>query len=152
VAFTPKIICTNYIVATPEKVWEALTEEKYIQQYFFGRRIESDWKAGSAFAYYMADGEIDIQGKIVECDKPRLFSFAWHPEWLDEYGKEAEALVRFRIDPLGDLVRLTLTESHQRDISDGLLEGGRKGWPVVMSGIKTLLETGKPMPLKDFPK
>jgi uncharacterized protein YndB with AHSA1/START domain len=151
-AFIPKIICTVYIVSTPEKVWEALTKEEYTKQYFFGRRVESNWKDGTPITYYMPDGEVDMRGRIVKYDELRLLSFAWRVEWLDEYSKLAEALLTFRIEQLGEVVRLTLTESHQWDVKDELLEGGRKGWPVVLNGLKTLLETGKAMPLDDFPK
>src|SRR5271155_1175456 len=114
-AYTPRTVCTSYIVSTPEKVWEGLTAEQYTKQYFFGRRIESDWKVGSPITYFMENGEVDIRGKIVECDKPYILSLTWRAEGLEEYRKLPEALVTFRIDPLGGLVRLTATEAHDWD-------------------------------------
>jgi hypothetical protein len=61
-----------------------------------------------------------------------------------------ENLVTFQIDPLGEVVRLTMTESHQEPVEDKLLEGGRRSWPIILSGLKTLFETGRPLPKFDL--
>ncbi len=143
---SPDTVYVNYIVATPEAVWAALTDPALTQQYFFGRRIESDWRAGSTVLYLKDDGRVDVQGKILVCDEPRLLSYTWRVMWLDEYRGLPEAIVTFRIEPLGDMVRLTMTEHHPTPIDDKYLEGGRRGWPMILSGLKTLLETGRPMP------
>ncbi len=143
---SPDTVYVNYIAASPEKVWTALTDAAFTVQYFFGRRIESDWKVGSTVLYLKEDGRVDVQGRILVCDEPRLLSYTWRVMWLDEYRGLPEAIVTFQIDPLGDVVRLTMTESHPTAIDDKYLEGGRRGWPVILSGLKTLLETGRPLP------
>jgi len=135
-----------YIVAPAERVWAALTQEEWTQQYFFGRRIESDWKAGSQVLYLNAEGRVDIQGRVILSDEPRLLSYTWRVMWLDEYRGLPEAIVTFQIDPLGDIVRLTMTEAHPTPIDDKYLDGGRRGWPYILSGLKTLLETGSALP------
>lgn len=68
-------------------------------------------------------------------------SVTWHVEWLEEYRHLPENLVTFQLDPLGEVVRLTTTESHQEPMDEKILEGGRRGWPVILSGLKSLLET-----------
>lgn len=143
---TPDTTYVNYIVAPPEKVWAALTDGDITRQYFFGRRIESDWKAGSQVLYLKDDGRVDIQGRVIAVDEPRLLSYSWRVMWIEEYRMLPEAIVTFQIDPLGELVRLTMTESHPTPIDEKYVEGGRRGWPYVLSGLKTLLETDRPMP------
>jgi uncharacterized protein YndB with AHSA1/START domain len=144
--YIPKIVYVTYIVTTPEKVWAALTSSEFTRQYCFGRSIESDWQIGSPVTYWQPDGTLDVKGVVVECDPPRLLTITWHVEWIPELLSLAENLVSFQIDALGDLVRLTMTQSHREAIDEELLEGGRKGWPIILSGLKTLLETGRPLP------
>ncbi|HVB56774.1 MAG TPA: SRPBCC family protein [Candidatus Acidoferrales bacterium] len=155
--FKPKTVYVTYIVTTPEKLWAALTDAAFTKQYFFGRRVESDWSAGSAVTYRMEDGRPDVYGKVLQCQPPRLLSFTWNVEWredhathlgksLDELRRLPECSVTFQLDDLGEVVRLTMTESHQLDPDESLLEGGRRGWPVILSGLKSLLETGHALP------
>jgi uncharacterized protein YndB with AHSA1/START domain len=142
----PSSVFVTYIVTTAERLWESLTSGQITQQYFFGRRMESDWKVGSPFKLVMEDGRIDSQGKILECDPPRRLAVTWHVEWMEEFRHLPEAIVTFQIDPLGNVVRLTVSEFHPEGIDPKYVEGGRRGWPVVLSGLKTLLETGRPLP------
>jgi len=67
----PSSVFVTYLVTTPEKLWEALTNREAAEQYFFGRRMQSDWKVGSPFKLVMEDGRIDSQGKVLECDPAR---------------------------------------------------------------------------------
>jgi uncharacterized protein YndB with AHSA1/START domain len=137
------------IATTPEKLWTALTDGAQTARYFFGRRIESDWKVGSTVKYWQADGTLDVSGTILECDPPKRVSFTWKVEWIDEFRDLPPAIVTFALDELGQVVRLTMTEAHPVAIDEKLLEGGRRGWPAILSGLKTLLETGKPLPSFD---
>ena len=139
-------IYTNYIAASPEKAWNALTDGAITPLYFFGRRIESDWKVGATVLYLKDDGRVDIQGRVLICDEPRLLSYTWRVMWLDEYRGLPEAIVTFQIDPLGEMIRLTMTEGHPTPIDEKYLEGGRRGWPLILSSLKSLLETGQPLP------
>lgn len=143
---SPEAVYVIYIATTPEKLWAALTAGELTKQYFFGRRIESDWKVGSPFALWMEDGRVDVNGRVLECDPPRRLTVTWHVEWLEEFRRLPDAIVGYRIEPLGDVVRLTVTESHDESLPEKYKEGGRRGWPVILCGLKTLLETGRPMP------
>lgn len=146
--FIPKTVYVIYIAATPAEVWAALTQPEFTRQYFFGRSIELEPKVGGEFILRMQDGRIDTKGKVVEYDPPRRLSVTWRVEWVEEMRKLPECLVTYQIDALGDAVRLTMSESHQWNIPEALLAGGRQGWPVIMSSLKSLLETGKPIVVK----
>jgi uncharacterized protein YndB with AHSA1/START domain len=151
----PEIVYITYIASTAETVWTALTNGESTKQYFFGRRIESDWKVGSKMTLWMPDGRVDTQGKVLKAERPRLLQYTWHVEWMEELRNLPSTLVTFRIDPLGEVVRLTLThESFEEDpeVDETLWENGRNGWAAILSGLKTLLETGRPLPPFDLSK
>ena len=143
---TPDTVYVTYIVSTPEKVWAALTSSDFTRQYFFGRSVESDWKTGSPWILRMPDGRVDTQGRVLEADPPRRLSLTWHVEWVEEFRDLPEAIVTYDIEKVGEAVRLTMTESHPEPIDEKYLEGGRSGWPFILSGLKSLLETGRPLP------
>ncbi|MBA3313480.1 MAG: SRPBCC family protein [Planctomycetota bacterium] len=145
----PVHVYVTYIATTPEKVWEALTSSEITPLYFFGRRVESDWKIGSPFRMWQEDGTLDVQGQVLECDPPRRLSVTWHVEWVEEVRHLPEVVVTYQIDPLGEVVRLTMTESHPTPVDEKYHEGGRRGWPVILSSLKSYLETGEPLPAFD---
>jgi uncharacterized protein YndB with AHSA1/START domain len=148
--FKPKTVYVTYISTTPEKVWEALTTGEITKQFFFGRRIELELQPGGVFRFWQPDGTLDVEGQVVECDPPRKLSVTWRVMWIEEMRKLPECLVTYQIDDLGKVVRLTMTEAHQIELDEKMLEGGRRGWPVILNNLKTLLETGNPMPEFDF--
>ena len=148
--FKPNTVYVTYIAAPPEKVWQALTTGDITAQFFFGRRIEIELKPGGAFRFWQPDGTLDVEGRVVECDPPRKLSVTWRVMWIEELRKLPDCLVTYQIDDLGKVVRLTMTEAHQIDLDDKILEGGRRGWPVILNNLKTLIETGSPMPEFNF--
>src|SRR4051812_36428512 len=103
----PSSVFVTYIVTTPETLWKALTDGDFTRQYFFGRRMESDWETGSPWKLVMEDGRTDSQGKVLESEPPRKLSLTWHVEWIEEFRQLPGAKVTFEIDPLGDVARLT---------------------------------------------
>lgn len=147
----PSSVFVIYIATTPQQTWEALTNGDFTEQYFFGRRMESDWKSGSSWKLMMADGRIDCQGKVLESDPPRRLALTWHVEWIEDMRRLPEAVVTFEIDGLGGVVRLTVSEFHPKGIDEKYVEGGRRGWPIILSGLKSLLETGRPLPKFELP-
>lgn len=148
--YTPKTTYVTYISAPPERIWTALTSAEDTRHYFFGMNVDSDWKVGATVKYVRADGTLDVQGEVIECEAPRRLSVTWHVEWHEEFRRLSPAVVTFQIDALGDVSRLTLTEAHSDNIDDRLLEGGRHGWPIILCNLKTMLETGHPMPKFDM--
>jgi uncharacterized protein YndB with AHSA1/START domain len=143
----PDWVFIIYIATTPEKLWDALTSPEFTEQYFFGRRIESDWKVGSTVTYWMPDGRPDVQGRVLQSDPPRLLSFTWRVVWNEELRNLPEGRVSFQLEPSGDVVRLTVGEYFGHPVKEEWLEPGLQGWSMILSGLKTLLETGRPLPL-----
>jgi uncharacterized protein YndB with AHSA1/START domain len=145
---TESTVYVTYIAAAPERVWTALTSADFTAHYFFGRRVESDWRAGSPWTLFKPDGAADVTGVVRESDPPRKLVLTWRVTGIPAMAHLPECLVTYEIEPAGDgVVRLTMTESHPVPIPAHLLEGGRRGWPMILSGLKSLLETGRPLPL-----
>jgi uncharacterized protein YndB with AHSA1/START domain len=149
--FTPATVYTIYIASTPEQVWEALTSAEFSKQYFFGNTVEIEQKVGGSYIVRTPDGALHISGEVAECDPPRRLTFTFNVNWPDLIEKLGPTLVSYEIEPAGDAVRLTMTESHDRPLSDAILEGGRQGWPAILSSLKSVLETGKPLQVKMGP-
>lgn len=151
--FKPKTVYVTYIAATPEKVWQALTSSEFTRKYFWDRTIEIEPKRGGAFVLRLPDGRVNVQGKVMEYDPPRKLSVTWHVEWPEDFRKLPECLVTYEIAPAGEAVRLTMMESHSWEVPEAILSGGKTGWPAVLSGLKSLLETGKvPAIAMELPK
>jgi uncharacterized protein YndB with AHSA1/START domain len=152
---TESTIYVTYIRASAEKVWDALTSADFTKQFFFGQSVESDWREGSPWRLRKADGEISVTGVVREAKRPHTLVLTWnvpHPEQ-----KFPECIVSYEIADAGEHgVRLTLTEAHPTPIPRAWLAGGREGWPKIISGLKTLLETGVPlnipMPQQEKPR
>ena len=149
--FKPTLVYAIYIASTPEKVWEALTNGEFTRQYFFGNSVEVDLRVGGAYLLRAPDGSLRICGEVIECDPPKKLTVTFNVNWPALIEKLGPTLVSYEIEPVGDVVRLTLTESHDRPISDDILSGGRQGWPAILSSLKSLLETGTPLVIRMAP-
>jgi uncharacterized protein YndB with AHSA1/START domain len=149
--FKPTTVYTIYIAATPEQVWQALTTAEFSRRYFSGQAVEVDLKIGGAFIVRAADGSLHISGEVFECDPPRRLTVTFNVNWPALIEKLGPTLVTYEIEPAGNAVRLTMTESHDRPIDDDILSGGRQGWPAILSSLKSLLETGEPLTVKMAP-
>jgi len=150
-AFRPAIVYTIYIACTPEKVWQALTTAEFSRQYFSGFAIEADLRIGGAFVARAPDGSVHIGGEVLECDPPKKLTITWNVNWPALVEKLGPTLVTYLIEPAGDAVKLTMLQSHDRDIGDDILSGGREGWPAILSSLKSVLETGRPLAVKMQP-
>jgi uncharacterized protein YndB with AHSA1/START domain len=149
--FKPAIVYTIYIASTPEQVWQALTSAEFSRRYFFGNAVEVDLKVGGAYVMRTPDGSLHITGEVVECEPPRRLTVTFNVNWPELIEKLGPTLVSYQIEPAGDAVRLTMTESHDRPLGDDILSGGRQGWPAILSSLKSLLETGKAPVIKMEP-
>jgi uncharacterized protein YndB with AHSA1/START domain len=149
--FRPDTVYAIYIASTPEKVWQALTTAEFSQQYFFGFAIEMETRVGGSFIVRAGDGSTHIDGEVLVCDPPRKLSVTWNVNWQGLVEKLGQTVVTYEIVLAGDAVRLTMTESHERELSEDILSGGRTGWPAILSSLKSLLETGKPLAVKMEP-
>ena len=137
----PEFVYVTYIETTPEKLWEALTNSEFSKRYWFGTEVRSDWKVGSPFAL-VTDGKTSDTGEILAADPPRLLSYTFKHELFEEMRDEPATKVVFTIEPFGEIVKLTVTHEGFADGSK-LLGAVSKGWPAILSGLKSLLETGE---------
>ncbi|HEX6508710.1 MAG TPA: metalloregulator ArsR/SmtB family transcription factor [Chloroflexota bacterium] len=151
----PEFVYTTFIQATPERVWQALTEPAFTQRYW-GLTIDSDWKPGSTFTLEQGGVTIaDPAQVILESEPHRRLAYTWHtftPEWgkasgfSDEFlariSSERRSKVTFNIEPVGELVKLTVIHDNFEPGSP-VQEMVSGGWPGVLSSLKTLLETGE---------
>ena len=149
--FKPMTVYTIYIASTPEKVWEALTSAEFSRKYFFGNAVEVDLRVGGAFVVRTPDGSLHISGEVIECEPARKLTVTFNVNWPALIEKLGPTLVTYEIEQVGEAVKLTMSESHDRPLSDDILSGGRQGWPAILSSLKSLLETGKPLVVKMAP-
>lgn len=141
-----KFVYVTYVRTTPQKLWDALTRPEFIKQYWWpaGSTIESEWTPGSSWSMAFADGRVCDTGEILESDPPRRLVLKWHNELIPEFKAEGTVTGVYLLEQDGDSVRLTI--SHTMDIDNSkLIEGCSFGWPMVLSSLKSFMETGKPM-------
>jgi uncharacterized protein YndB with AHSA1/START domain len=137
----PEFVYVTYIKTTPERLWEALTSSEFSRRYWFDTELRSDFKVGSPLALVMG-GKVTDTGKILEADRPRRLSYTFRHELDDGMRKEGPTRVVFTLEPHGALVKLTLIHDNFAEGSK-LLDGISKGWPAILSNLKSLLETGE---------
>ncbi|MGH7843632.1 MAG: SRPBCC family protein [Candidatus Binatia bacterium] len=126
---------------------EALTDGEFTRRYWGGRRIQSDWKAGSTIRHVREDGGIDWQGEVLQSQPPRLLAYTFHMRISDKHHRERRSRVTFELQPMGSVVKLILTHDDFQAES-ATLETTRHGWPAIVSSLKSLLETGSPLPFQ----
>ena len=129
-----------YIKTMPERLWEAITDPKMRAKYSFGVETSSDWTPGSSYESSVP-GVIDIAaGENLEVDPPRRLVQSFNALWSDEVKSEGTSRVTWEIEPVGDSCQLTVTHDELREDANSEIYGG---WPMILSGLKTLLETGE---------
>ena len=130
-----------YIKTTPERLWEAITDEHSRSVYSFGVGVASEWTQGSAYQASHPSGVRISAGENLEVDPPRRLVQSFTALWSQDVESEGASRVTWEIEPVGqDSCRLTVTHSELREGANEELYGG---WPMILSGLKTLLETGE---------
>jgi uncharacterized protein YndB with AHSA1/START domain/DNA-binding transcriptional ArsR family regulator len=128
-----------YIKTTPERLWEAIVDPAQRRKYSFGASASSDWKPGSH--YELASGPMKLaEGENLEVDPPRRLVQSFTAVWSEEVRAEGTSRVTWEIEQVEDSCRLTVTHDRLREGANGELYGG---WPMILSGLKTLLESGE---------
>ncbi len=130
-----------YIRTTPERLWEAITDPEIRSKYQFGGVVKSDWTPGSRIemSHPNAPGLLS-EGENLEVDPPRRLVQSMVALWSDEAKAEGTSRVTWEIEPVGDSCRLTVTHDQMREGASNEIYGG---WPMILSGLKTWLETGE---------
>jgi uncharacterized protein YndB with AHSA1/START domain len=130
-----------YIKTTPERLWEAITSSERRAQYNFGVGVRSDWTAGSSYEGVHPKAPAPIfEGENLEVDPPRRLVQSYTALWGEDVESEGTSRVTWEIEPVADSCRLTVTHDQLREGANDQLFGG---WPMILSGLKTLLETGE---------
>ena len=138
-------VYVTYIRTTPEKLWAALTTSEFMTKYWFGMKIDTDWKTGSPWKLAFPDGRVADAGEIVEIEKPNRLVLNWRNQFRPELHEEGYARCVMKIEPAGEVVKLTII--HEIDKPGSKLIGAVSiGWPKILSSLKTLLETGSALP------
>jgi uncharacterized protein YndB with AHSA1/START domain len=134
-----------FIRTTPGKLWQGLTDPSFTSRYFFGTSIKSTFKKGAPFLYTMPDGSTAVKGEILESDPPNKLVMTWSFQYDPELAVE-QSKVTWLIEKKGAACKLTAIH----DLPEGAKTAkhvSKDGWTVVLSGLKTLLETGEPLSL-----
>jgi uncharacterized protein YndB with AHSA1/START domain len=129
-----------YIKTTPERLWEAITNGEMRSKYNFGVGVASDWTPGSRYESSHPAGVDIAAGENLEVDPPRRLVQSMVALWSDDVKSEGTSKVTWEIEPVGSSCRLTVTHDELREDANNELYGG---WPMILSGLKTLLETGE---------
>lgn len=137
-------VYTIYIRTTPEKLWNAITNPEFTRQYW-GHENVSDWKQGSKWQHVAIDSArtVKLIGDVLECVPPKRLVITW-AEPSDTLHKSEHSRVTFEIQPIEDMVRLTVTHSNLEAGSE-MASKIASGWPRVLSSMKSILETGSPL-------
>lgn len=141
----PAHVYSVYIKSSPERLWRAITDGAETERYYYGTRVGSDWSVGSRITYEYPDGRVAADGKVLAIDHPRRLEMTFHARWDPEIEAEGPVRQTWEIEPTGDeSCRLTVTT---RD----LVPGSRRatefsgGMVLIVSGLKTMVETGEPL-------
>jgi uncharacterized protein YndB with AHSA1/START domain len=144
---SPKYVYEIYIRTTPDELWRAITDPERTHRYFHETRVLSSWKRDASIVYRQDDGANAIEGSILEADPPRRLVHTFRFPNHNEASVDAPSRVTWEITPMGDVCRLVLTHdgfegetATYRTVSD-------VGWTPILDSLKTLIETGDPMPM-----
>ena len=148
---TTSFVYVTYILSTPEKVFEAITKPEIARRYW-GHENVSDWKVGSDWRHIRANEARDVQlvGKVIENTPPRRLVISWANASQQNHPTKTSR-VTFDVETHGELVRLTVSHD-ELEAGSGMETGIRRGWPLVLSNLKSFLETGRAVDILALPK
>lgn len=140
----PDFVFSTYIRTTPTRLWDALVNPEITAKYYYGARVDADLKIGGKFRYVDPDGNVTLDGEVLEIDSMKRLVTTFRATWAPQ-GEPTR--IMFEIEPMGDLCKLTITHFDYEKSMAGI----ENGWPIIAAGLKTLLETGAPLniPMQD---
>lgn len=139
----PVHIYKSYIRSTVEEVWDAIINPEKTVRYFYGTRVESDWEVGSPMDYFYPDGRQASAGQIISIDAPKRMEFTFHALWDEVLEAEGPAREVWALAEVNGMVELTV---ELYEIGEKTLEDFKGGLPYIISGLKSLVETGEGLP------
>src|ERR1700761_9811561 len=142
---TEHYVYVTYIRTTPQKLWDALTDREFQKKYWFDMYQDCTWEKGSKWSMHFSDGRVADAGEILEVDPPRRAVIRWRNEFKPELTAEGHSRCTYEIVPDGEMCKLTVM--HEIDATHSkFIEAVSGGWPKILSSLKSLLETGAPLP------
>ena len=142
----PIHIYKSYINGAIDQVWQAITDPDMTVQYFYGTRVDSDWEVGSAINYLNPDGTLASEGHIISIDAPKRLEFTFQALWDEDLVAEGPAREVWALAEINGMVELTI-ELYDVEPNSKTLDDFANGFPYIVSGLKSLVETGEPLPL-----
>lgn len=137
-----QFLYVTFIRTTPEKLWQALTQPEFTKQFFFETVQECDWKLGSSWKMVAPDGTVADSGEVLEIDPPKRLVLKWQHEYKAEAKAEPAGRMTYTLEPQADMVKLTVL--HESPVPESkLIHGVSNGWPIILSSLKSFLETGE---------
>lgn len=143
--FKSKTVYVTYIDAPLDKVWQALVDPALTTKYFFGFAIGIEPRQGGTFRLLAPDGSTHVSGEVVEWSPPHRLCVTWRVAGMKDFSDLPECLVSYDVVQSGGSVQLTMMESHSWEVPEAILKGGQSGWPKILSSLKSVVETGKPL-------
>lgn len=132
-------VFSTYIRTTPAKLWEALTNPEMTSKYYYGGRVQADLRVGGRFYYLDPNGDMNLDGEVLEIDPPKKLVTTFKATWSPPEGQVTR--IMYEIEQLGEVCRFTMTHfDYEKSMA-----GVETGWPIIIAGLKTLLETGEPL-------
>jgi uncharacterized protein YndB with AHSA1/START domain len=139
-----RFVYVTWIRTTPEKLWEAITQPAFTRQIWSECWQESDWKPGSPWKLMLPDGRVGDSGEILEIEPNKRLVIRWRNEFVPELREEGDSRMTMELEPQEETVKLTLIHEMEKPGAK-LIEAVSGGWPVILSSLKSLLETGQPL-------
>jgi uncharacterized protein YndB with AHSA1/START domain len=137
-----RFVYVTYIRTTPEKLWQALMDPEFTRRFWCETKQECEWKLGASWRIMAPDGRVADTGEVLEIEPPRRLVLSWRNELFPAIREEGHSRMTYSLEPQGDMVKLTLI--HEMDRPDSkLIDKVSGGWPVILSSLKSLLETGE---------
>jgi uncharacterized protein YndB with AHSA1/START domain len=135
-----------FIRATPEQVWDAITKPEFTMRYFYGSELESTFEQGASYKQWAPEREkLWVEGEVLESDRPRRLAHSWRSLFDEESAAEEPSRVTWEIEAQeGGVTKLTVVHD-QLESAPKTAASVAGGWSYVLSGLKTLLETGEPL-------
>jgi uncharacterized protein YndB with AHSA1/START domain/DNA-binding transcriptional ArsR family regulator len=141
----PRHVFQVYIRTRPEQLWQAITDPEFTQRFFFETRLDSEMRAGAPLRYWNRDGKVVVEGSVLEAEPPTRLVTTWSFRHRSDLAADPPSRVTWEIEPLDNMCRLTLV--HDEFPSEtATFKSVVQGWPLVLSSLKSLLETGEPLP------
>jgi uncharacterized protein YndB with AHSA1/START domain len=139
-----RFVYVTYIRTTPEKLWQALIDPEFTRRYWCETQQQSTWEPGAPWRVMIPDGRVADSGQIVEIEPHRKLVHTWRNEFKPELNVEGYSRLTYELEQVGESVKLTLI--HEMDKPDSkLIDAVSKGWPHILSSLKSMLETGEPL-------